>query len=345
MSTVPPSPAWPTTRMSSRPLALQGGRDAGGDGRPVAEQRVQPGQLPRRLGVRRGEHLEAAGGVHRDHLPAGGAHRRVEHVARPERLAAALAGAVARGQRVRPAHPRLHRPLLGLEQPVAGHERAGLVELDLLVGHGGLPTRRRRTRRCRGRAACARRAGPAASRAGTARARAGPGRGRGRGSAAAGSRPGRRGRRRGAAQRRAGDRPAAEPRHHVVHLDRQPAGRVPGVLADDPARAHGERLLQDDHPAGVLQRLAHLGDRPRPEAGDAQGADRRPFVPQGVHDLLDGAQHRPERDDDGVRVLGPVRLQQPAGVPAEVAAGSPRRSPGSRRGRPSAWRASGTSPR
>ena len=55
-------------------------------------------------------------------LPLGGAHRGVERVARAERLAAALAGAVARGQRVRALGVGLHGALLGLEQAVAGHE-------------------------------------------------------------------------------------------------------------------------------------------------------------------------------------------------------------------------------
>ena len=82
-------------------LRLQRGRDAGRDRRRVAEQRVEPGQLPGRLRVRRREDLEAAGRVRGDQPALGRAHRGVEHVAGAERLAAALAGAVARGERVR----------------------------------------------------------------------------------------------------------------------------------------------------------------------------------------------------------------------------------------------------
>ncbi len=131
MSTVPPSPPWPITRTSSRPLALSAAATPGGHGRRVAEEGVDPGQLPRRLGERRREDLEAAGGVGGDQVAAGRAHGGVQRVAGAERLAAALAGAVARGERVRAVHARLHRPLLGSEQAVAGHEGARLVELDL----------------------------------------------------------------------------------------------------------------------------------------------------------------------------------------------------------------------
>ena len=66
MSTVPPSPAWATTRTSVRPLASQRGGHAGGHRRGVAEQGVQPGEPPRGLGVGGGEDLEAAGGVDGD---------------------------------------------------------------------------------------------------------------------------------------------------------------------------------------------------------------------------------------------------------------------------------------
>jgi hypothetical protein len=102
MSVVPPSPPWATTRTSSRPSDLDLDRrgDAGGDRRGVAEQRVDPRNLPRGFGVGRREDLEAAGGVGRDQLVVGGVHRRVDGVTRAERLAAALAGAVSRVQGV-----------------------------------------------------------------------------------------------------------------------------------------------------------------------------------------------------------------------------------------------------
>ena len=134
MSIVPPSPPWPITRMSVPALHLQGGRDPGGHRRRVAEQRVQPRQLPRRLGVRRREHLEAAGRVGRDQLAARRAHRGVERVARAEHLAAALAGAVAGGDRVR-ALARRTAPSAasGSSSRLPAAKRPGLVELDLLL--------------------------------------------------------------------------------------------------------------------------------------------------------------------------------------------------------------------
>jgi len=52
------------------------------------------------LGVRRRKHFQAAGGVGRDQLAVGSLHRSIDRVARTERLAAALAGAVAGVQRV-----------------------------------------------------------------------------------------------------------------------------------------------------------------------------------------------------------------------------------------------------
>ena len=108
------------------------GGNAGGDRGGVAEQRVQPGDLPGRLGIGRGEHLEAAGGVDGDQLVVGGAHRRIQRVARAERLAAALAGAVARVMALARSHAGLHGALRLVEQAVADGEGAGLVELESL---------------------------------------------------------------------------------------------------------------------------------------------------------------------------------------------------------------------
>ena len=109
----------------------------GGDGGRVAEQRVDPGQLPGRLRKRGREDLEAAGRVGGDHAPLRGPHRSIEDVAGAERLAAALAGAVPGGERVRAVHTRLHRALLGAEQPIADRVGPDLVALDSLLRHLG----------------------------------------------------------------------------------------------------------------------------------------------------------------------------------------------------------------
>ena len=122
MSTVPPSPPWPMTRTSSRPLAFSAAA------MPVATAGALPnsewihGSCHDVSGIRRGEDLQAAGRVGGDQLAVGRAHRGVERVARAERLAAALAGAVAGGERVRRARVGLHRALLGVEQAVADRE-------------------------------------------------------------------------------------------------------------------------------------------------------------------------------------------------------------------------------
>ncbi len=103
--------------------------DARRDRRGVAEQRMNPRDLPRGLRVRRGEHFEAAGRVDGDDLVVRGAHRRIDGVARAERLAATLAGAMPRVERVAARGIRLHRALVLVEQAVADGERPGLVEL------------------------------------------------------------------------------------------------------------------------------------------------------------------------------------------------------------------------
>ncbi len=56
----------------------------------------------------------------------------------------------------------------------------------------------------------------------------------------------------------------------------------------------------------------------RPEAGDAQHADLQAARAQFVHHVLDRAEHRAERDHDDLRIVEPVRPDQPAGVPAEL---------------------------
>jgi hypothetical protein len=68
------------------------GRDRGG----VTKERVQPRNLPRRLWIRSGKDLKTTRRVHRDDLTLRRAHRRVERVTGAERLAAALARAMAR---------------------------------------------------------------------------------------------------------------------------------------------------------------------------------------------------------------------------------------------------------
>ncbi len=145
--------------------------DARRNGGRVPEQRVDPGDPPRGLGVRRREDLEAARRVRGDHLTVGGTHGGVQRVARAERLPAALAGAVAACDRVRPLLAGLLGALLGIEQAIADREAARLVEADrgslhargLLIPDPPRPVRRH--------AGCSRRAGPMCARSRCARAR------------------------------------------------------------------------------------------------------------------------------------------------------------------------------
>jgi hypothetical protein len=139
MSVVPPSPALGDDAHAALCLpGLQGpdlerGGDAGADRGGVAEERVDPRQLPRRLGVGRREHLEAAGRVRGDELVSGGPHRRVDGIARAQRLAAALACAMAGVERIVSLDRGLDSTLLRREQAVADREGTGLIELDGLV--------------------------------------------------------------------------------------------------------------------------------------------------------------------------------------------------------------------
>ena len=136
----------------------------------------------------------------------------------------------------------------GSSSRLPDHEGAGLVELDLLGGHGrpsaSAPPRR-------SRAACSRRG---------ARSGRPPRRGRARAATTSvfrsrkcrspGSiRPPRTSSRQ-PAQGAPGDRPAAESGDDVVDDRGQPRQREPDVLADDAARADGERLLDHDHALG-----------------------------------------------------------------------------------------------
>jgi hypothetical protein len=69
--------------------------DAGGDCSGIAEQRVDPGDLPRGLGVGCREDLQATGGIGRDQAATRGLHRRVDGETSAKCFATALAGAVS----------------------------------------------------------------------------------------------------------------------------------------------------------------------------------------------------------------------------------------------------------
>ena len=120
------------------------GGNAGCDRGGIAEQRMQPRQLPRGFRIGRGEDFQAAGGVDGDQIVVGGAHRRIDGVAGTQRLAASLTGAVTAGQRIRSCLRGLHRPLFLRHQPVADGKGALLIIFQLLHGI-------RRRERCDGR--------------------------------------------------------------------------------------------------------------------------------------------------------------------------------------------------
>ncbi len=304
------------------------GGDAGRHRRRIAEQRVDPRDLPRRLRIRRREHLEAAGGVDGDHLVVRGAHRGVDRVARAERLAAALARAVPGIERVGPLHVRLHRALVLGEQPVADGERAGLVELHRLQRHRLGLLRFRRAH-----------AYSPLPDAGADRAEPAQDRFRGRPGAArellalelvgddvgveveerhllelVGARvleqlP----------QRGPRDRAAAEPGDHRVALQLDPGQRLAHAVGDDAAQADGEALLEHDDALRVGERVAQRGQRERAERADRHRPDRDPIGAHLVDDLLHGAVDRTQRHDDRLGVGGAVIADEAARSRARTA--------------------------
>ena len=206
-----------------------------------------------RLRVGRGEHLQAAGRVRGDHPPAGGAHRGVERVACAERLAAALAGTVPARDRVRALLAGLHRALLGVEQPVADREAAGLVEADRgcascsWAPHTGPAATVPRSRRMFSACGPEAREAPirSSSRFTTSQSMSRNVNASRRSAAASAEQ---------AVQRGLGDRPSAEARDHRVAVQLDAGERHAHVRRDDPADADGERLLEHDHALGVAER-------------------------------------------------------------------------------------------
>src|SRR5262249_3180020 len=121
--------------------------------RRIAEQRMEPGDLPGGLGIGSCEYFEATRCIDRGELAAGRSHGCIDGVAGAQCLAASLARAMAAGERVRAVDGSLHRALLLRDQPVADGERALLIEAQLLsrrrrqdVGHGILLLGRRALR-------------------------------------------------------------------------------------------------------------------------------------------------------------------------------------------------------
>ena len=183
----------------------------------------------------------------------------------------------------------------------------------------------------------------AARRGVRARARARRARGRGRGSAARLEPLGERVVEQ-AAQRRPGDRPAAQAGDDVVHLR-------PASPDSASARRSGRRCRRrrPRRPSPARRRASRRPSAAR-TSSSGQGRkqrDRRarrsrtPVVAQLVDDVLDGAEHRAERDDDGLGVLerGSGARSPPDARP-NAASNSVGDRAGSRRAPASAWRAS-----
>ena len=86
---------------------------------------------------------------------------------------------------------------------------------------------------------------------------------------------------------------------------------------DDSAETYGEAFLQHDDALRAGERPLHGGERPGPEAGDAQSADARAAAAHLVYRVLDRSEHGAERHDDGVGAFRAVRAHQAAGLAPE----------------------------
>ena len=161
MSTVPPSPAWATTRTSVRPFTRRAALTPVATAGALPKRECSQGMRHDVSGIGGREDLEAAGGVDGHQLAVARAHGGVEDVAGPERLAAALTGPVAGVEGVGPSGTGLHGAVLFRDQPVAGGVAAHLVEAHRGRGHGasappmatgeGRPVHARPIRRAGGR--------------------------------------------------------------------------------------------------------------------------------------------------------------------------------------------------
>ena len=185
-------------------------------------------------------------------------------------------------------------------------------------------------------------------RAGTAPARAPRARGRGRGSAAAAGRAG--------SPSTSSSSPRSEAR--VIGRPPRPAttsytatGQAAGGVAGCSARRCRRRRPRTPSP-----RRPPACARLSASRTSSTGQGRKQVMPsapiahalvaQVVDDVLDRAEHRAQGDDHGLGVLEPVRLEQPAGARGRTSRRKSAAISGDLvEGLPSAWRASGTSPR
>ena len=295
----------------------------------LPNKRVDPGHLPGGFRVRRGKHLQTARRIGGDELAVGGAHRRIDGIAGAQRLAAALAGAVARVERIGASMSAWTAALLRGKQAVADRERAGLVELDVLVmlrsllsrSSGDRPISRRMfsaigplrrslafalewrdsRSRCRGRGKCT---GSDRSCDGLAEY---------------------------AVQAGLGDRASAESGDDGGNLDAGcPYRAMRTFVATMPPMPTARAFLQHHNALGVLQRASRTAasGNGRNEV-IAKHADLQPVVTHLVHRVLDGAEHGTERDHDGFGAVHAIRAHQAAGIAAKDLPGTRLRCEGS----------------
>ena len=100
------------------------------DSRRIAEERMQPRHSPGAFRIRRREDFQAPGGIRHGDPAVGFFHRRVQRVAGAEGLAAALAGAVSRFQRIEALGRALQCLQLLIQKPITNRKGAGLIKMD-----------------------------------------------------------------------------------------------------------------------------------------------------------------------------------------------------------------------
>ena len=150
------------------------------------------------------------------------------------------------------------------------------------------------------------------------------------------------------AQRCLGDRPPAEARDHRVGVGPDTSGGwMPASAAwtsveTIPPMPTASAFSSTTTRLAPAERRAHGVERERAEGRDPDDADLHALLAQLIDGVLDRAEHRAERDDDRLGVVGVDRSGSVRRSRVRTRRGTPRRSRGSARAPASAWRARGT---
>ncbi len=118
-------------------------------------------------------------------------------------------------------------------------------------------------------------------------------------------------------QRGLRDGSATQAGNRGVAFESHSCHRHAHVGGDNPAHADREAFFQHQEAFAVNQCAAHLFERERAVADDAEYADLVALTAHLVDRVLDGTEHRAHRDDDGFGVIRTIGADKPAAVATE----------------------------